>query len=211
MESHFSPNTVLPLLGSATQAIYEALVIGIGFADHLQPDPNDINRHFWAHSARYGAWRHLGQVESNSWRLVPDVPNFGVHLVFAELHTLRLVRSLSNTVPPPGRNIARRVAWTGYSEQLAFEMASAEDGQSTFPPLSLIADWRLDAQGEPSIFVSLPEGPWQYGQNPRCHWRVPLPSNSSTSLDDLYFEGEDGGDPTIQIEVDPMEWGGIEG
>lgn len=211
MESHIGPRKILPLLGNAPEAMYQALVTGIGFADHLQPDAGNVNSHFWSHCVRYRAWRQLGQVESDSWRLVPNVPNFGIHILIGEIHTLRLVRSLSNTVPPPGRNVARRAAWTGYSEQLSFEFASVGEGETTFPPLSLIADWRLDASGEPSISVSLPQGPWQYGQNPRCHWRVALASTSSSRLEDLHFEGEDGGDPTIEIEVDPMEWGGFEG
>ena len=202
MDQPITPSVVLPLLDDAPDTIYEALRLGIGYADNLQPEVE--SQHFWSHSARFGAWRELRRATADKWSLNDRVPNCGIHLTIGGLHTLRVVRSLGNTVPPPGRNASRRVAWKGINEQLSFGLQ--DTGEFVIPPLSLLADWRLDEDREPVVHVSLPIGPWLYGQNPRCHWRVPLPSTNSMSLDELSFQGSDGGDPMVAIEIDPAEW-----
>jgi hypothetical protein len=203
MTQNISPDQVLSMLNDVPDALYEALRVGTSYADGLQPDIE--NQHFWSHSARFGAWRNLCEVTAESWSLRESVPNCGIHLTIAGLHSLRVVRSLSNNVPPPGRNRARRAAWTGINEQLSFELPSGTQGTSA-PLLSLLADWNLDEDREPVIFLSLPIQAWNYGNNPRCHWRVPLRSEGSLALEDLAFPGGDDGDPMISINIDPAEW-----
>jgi hypothetical protein len=190
-------------LDDAPDALYEALRFGSSYADGLQPEVE--NQHFWSHSARFAAWKKLRQVEATNWKLRDGVPNCGIHLTLNGLHNLRVVRSLGNTVPHPGRNNARRAAWQGINEQLSFNLK--DDGGNPIPYLSLIADWSLDEDREPVIYLSLPIGPWHFGQNPRCHWRVPLRSEGSTALEDMSFPGSDDGDPMVAIDIDPAEWG----
>lgn len=197
-----TPSLVVPMLGDAPDALYEALRIGSSYADDLQPEVE--NQHFWSHSARFGAWRNLRQIQAENWTLRDGVPNCAIHLTFNGLHNLRVVRSLGNTVPHPGRNNARKAAWTGINEQMSFDLQEVEG--SSIPLLSLIADWSLDEDREPVIHLSLPIGPWRFGQNPRCHWRIPLLSEKSVALEDMYFPGSDDGDPLIAIDIDPAEW-----
>lgn len=206
MPGEIPSSQVLPLAAEASEALYEAVRYGVGYADSLQPDPDIVDSHFWSHSARFLARNHLRNLQGETWSLRERVSNSGIHLVLGQVHVVRVVKSLSRTIPHPGRNRTRRAAWVGVpqSQQLQFALPMA-GGEGPLPPLSLIADWHLDEDREPRIFLSLPKGPWKYRQNPRVHWRVPLAAGGSPAISDLPdFNGGDPGDPTIW--VDPSEW-----
>ena len=112
--------------------------------------------------------------QSEDYVVRNDIPNFGIHLRFNDLHVARVVRSLAGTTPPPGPNPARRQAWSGVEVQGQLELLT-DDG---LPPLSLIIDWH-DFEGEPLIHVGLPIAPWDYKRSARLHRRVPLPNEEA--------------------------------
>jgi hypothetical protein len=205
MDTHITPEKVLPLLDGISTPLYEALRSGCSFADSIQPDLAAGGAWFWSHCARFSAQQMLASAQSPDWSLVKNVPNNGIHLTIGGIHKVRVVKSLGGEIPPPGRNKARRTAWVGIAQQLTFNLPTT--GCDSIPALSLIADWHLDEDREPVIHLSLPRGPWRYGQDPRCEWRVHLSPGSSLGIDDLAFSGGDEGDPLIEIAVDPPEWG----
>jgi len=200
-----SPEEILPRMAETSEALYEALRLGCGYADTLQPDPTDLDPWFWSHSARFEARRRLKATSGGSWAMVPKVPNCGIHLSIDGLHTVRVVKSLKGDVPHPGGNANRRRAWTGFAvatvtEQLQFALGT-DDCQS--PPLSLIADWHVDDDREPVVHLSLPMGSWKYLQNPRYYWRVLLSPGGSLGIAEMPpFSGQDDGDPFAVIPVD---------
>lgn len=185
-----TPAEVLPLVASLAAPTYKAVQAGIDFADGLMPDDQDVaDPWYWSHSARYAArnqLRHGGAIEG--WKLRPDVPNSGIHFSVDNGHRLRLVRSLHNDVPHPGSNKRRREAWTG-----AVELPLRVSG-SGLPFLNLLFDWAVDINREPVIHVTLPQGPWTYGQPSRVHWRVLLPSDGVLDLSALTFNPSGDGD-----------------
>lgn len=198
-----SPEAVLPLAADAAESLYEALRTGVGYADTLQPEFATADPYFWSHSARFSARQELRKASGESWRMVAGVANSGIHLLVRETHAIRVVKSLDRTVPHPGANHARREAWVGVNVQQRLPLdPGAEDA---IVPLSLIADWHIDPDREPIVYLSLPVAPWKYRENPRCYWRVALPPGGSLPIGQLPgFPGGDDGDVTI--DVDPAEW-----
>lgn len=171
----------------------------MGYADNLQPDPNDRDTWFWSDSARFRTGVQLDAAEKDGWAIVAGVPNYGIHLRVADLHIGRVVRTLHGSTPHPGRNPARRKAWTNFDTQPPVQGQLPLDGQSSLPPLSAILDWH-EHDGEPEIHIGLPIGPWKYQKSPRLHWRVPFPQDGA-ALDTLRFEpGPDEGDSFIEID-----------
>jgi hypothetical protein len=208
MIDYTAPESVLPMLAESAEALYDALRMGTSFADGLQPDKDHLDLHFWSHSARFQARNYLAQGGGLSWTLVSRVPNSGIRMLIDGIHSLRVVKSLDGEIPPPGANKARNDAWVGVGVRNQLALPLGRPGQDlTQQPLSLIADWFLDEQREPIVHVSLPKRPWPFGCDPQCFWRVLLSPGNSLALEDLPgFSGEEGGDPTITIKVDPLEW-----
>jgi hypothetical protein len=203
MDSTPSPETVVPLVAAAAEALYDSLRHGIGYADNQQPDLKAADPWYWSHSARFAALGHLVTIKRVSWDVVPKVPNTGIHIEIGGLHRIRVLRSLNRQAPHPGGNRARERAWVGVPYQLPLALGSLED-----VPLSLIADWHMDEDREPLVYLSLPIGPWKHRENPRYHWRFLLPQGVSVGIEELpSFAGGDDGDPTREIHVDPSEWG----
>jgi hypothetical protein len=190
------PADVLPVVECAIPPLFKALRLGIGYADEQQPDLDDRDPWFWSHSARWRARGHLRSVVAQGWRMNPDVPNSGIHLCIDKIHDLRILRSLGDTAPHPGRNRARREAWIQ-------DTLPPQDG--SLRPLSLLADWRVH-DDEPLIYVSLPKRPWAYGSDPELYWRVPVTGDASQDLANLRFDpGLLPGDVIVTVKVDPAE------
>ncbi len=123
------------------------------------------------------------------------MPNSGIHLSIADIHTIRVLRSFGGTVPHPGSNRKRRRDWVQDRLLLA-------DG---LRPLSLLADWQAH-EDEPLIYVSLPKRPWSYGSDPELHWRVPVTGDTDQDLANLRFDpGLLPGDVMVTVKIDPAE------
>jgi hypothetical protein len=191
-----SPADVLPLVECTVPSLVKALQLGIGYADEQQPDPDDRDQWFWSHSARWRARRQLLSVAAEGWSINPDVSNSGIHLCVDQVHCLRVLRSLGDTVPHPGSNRARRDAWIQ-------DTLPPRDG--SLRPLSLLADWCVH-DDEPRIYLSLPKRPWTYGSDPELYWRVPVTGDASQDLANLRFDpGLLPGDVMVTVKVDPAE------
>lgn len=194
------PDQVVPLLVPAAPALWDGLRAGIEHANSLQPDPDDRNPWYWAHSAR---WKACQRIESaagvgEDWSLVENVPNCGIHLRLDSMHVARVVRSFGGTTPHAGSNKKRARAWSGVQGQLA--LASG----GTLPPLSLIIDWQV-IDDEPIVHVGLPAGNWEYGSTANLFWRVPLP-NADDDLSSLSFEPRvDAGGSLVRLRLDPVD------
>ena len=189
---------MLPLVEPIADLLYAAVDHGCEAANDLLPYHRDP--WYWSHTARFHIkdFLHPRIAEVPSWELRPNVPNCGIHFSLAGLHPVRLVRSLSQDAPPPGRNRSRRDAWTN-APQLDLTL-----GEPEIPLVSLLLDWHLDGNGEPVIHVSIPRGPWAYGSPVRLHWREVLQRPSAASVLSLRFAGDDGGDPLLLL-VDQSE------
>jgi len=195
-----TPRDVVPLLENVISPLYEAFREGIAWADSLQP-AEDRDPFFWSHSARFRARNRLRDADATDWVLVPKVNNFGIHLLVADLHLIRVLRSLEGSTPPPGPNRRRRNAWQQLPA-IQGQLALGSDGD--LPPLSLVADWQTGLD-EPIIHLGLPQEPFGFRQNARLHWRVPLPSDG-LDLASLAFEpGPDPGTAPVTLKVDPAE------
>jgi hypothetical protein len=205
MNCPITPKLVFPMLEEVSSVLYRALDAGIEYADSQQPDDEDFNSHYWSHSARFTAHNYLAHCDGKTWKLVDGIPNFGVHITLNGVHKLRVVKSINNGAPSPGRNKTRQIDWVGYSEQLQFELPF--DGNAPLPPLSLLVDWNADQNREPIVHVSLPNGSWKFGERARVHWRELLTSEANISINDLAFTLTDDGDPTISIETESNEFG----
>ena len=200
-----TPEEVVPLLQPVVGPLRFALEKGIAYANDLQPDPLDRDPWFWSHSARFGALKELlvaghdADLESG-WAVRPGTPNCGIHIRVGQLHTIRVVRSLGRTTPPPGRNRRRREAWNGVPVQGQLRL-----DRGLLCPLSLIVDWH-DDENEPVIHVGLPKGEWSFENrtSPRLHWRVPMPEDG-LDLSGLSFDPGDADDGSL-VEIDPSEW-----
>lgn len=179
---------VLPLFDGIASVVYEAIEHGAEYADDLLDYSDDP--WYWSHSARFAIRNQLrpALAEAERWAMQPRVPNSGVHLLIDNVHTVRLVKSLDQNVPHPGRNLQRRIAWSNGELELTH-------GSDALPIMSLIMDWHMSS-GEPALYVSLPKGPWNYGKATDVHWRHQL-ARSGASIDTLRFQGDDGGDPLI--------------
>jgi len=195
-----TPHDVLPLAECTIPHLAKGLRLGIGFADELQPRTDDRDSWFWSHSARWRTRGHLLSVpKREGWGINPKAPNSGIHLRLQDIHTVRVLRSLSETVPHPGRNRARCDAWM---------QGTMPPNDGTLPALSLLIDWRVrdDEPDEPLIYLSLPKRPWRYGAKPELHWRVPITGDADQDLANLRFEpGMFPGDVMVTIKVDPSE------
>ncbi len=168
----------------------------MGFADNLQPDLDTRNPWFWSDCARFQAGRELA-AEQDEWAMGEAVPSYGIHLRVGELHIGRVVRTLHGSTPHPGRNPARRRAWSNPQPPVQGQLPLG--GEANLPPLSVILDWHERA-GEPEVHIGLPIGPWRYQKAPRLHWRVPLPDDAA-DLDALRFDpGPDTSDTFIEID-----------
>lgn len=192
-----APTDVLPEVECVVPYLAKALRLGIGYADEQQPDPDDRDLWFWSHGARWQARRHLLSVPSRKgWGINPEVPNSGIHLRIADIHDIRVLRSLAGTVPHPGQNRARRKAWVQ-------DTIPPRDGG--LRPLSLLIDWQVH-NDEPLVYLSLPKRPWRYGADPEVHWRIPVTGDTDKDLNNLSFDpGLLPGDVTVTIKVDPAE------
>lgn len=191
-----TPEQVLPLVECAVPSLRKALRIGGSFADEIQPDADERDGHYWSHSARWRARKHLAAVPKDGWYLTPNVPNSGIHLRIGDLHRVRVLRSLGGTVPHPGSNRARRADWV----QNALDLAG--DG---LPALSLLADWQI-FEDEPVIHCSLPRRPWSYTADPEVYWRVPITGDADSDLARLRFDpGLLPGDVFVTVKIDPAE------
>jgi hypothetical protein len=190
-----TPRQVLPILLPAAGPIRNSLRKGVAYADELQPESDTRDPWFWSHSARYSTLRHLAAANSRvgveGWEVRSGVPNCGIHIRLGDLHLARVVRSLSGTTPPPGRNLARQRAWRGVGDPGPQQGQLNLDTDEGLPPLQLIVDWS-DESGEPVIHVGLPSAPWDYRKAPRLHWRVQLP-DEEVDLESLAFPGDVGG------------------
>lgn len=198
-----TPSDVLPLVEPAVDDLRSALRKGVDYADDLQSEfgATEIDRHFWAHSARYRARRHLISIASGaaSWKIAPGISNSAIHLQFEGGHTARVLRSLGGEMPHPGRNRQRRAAWD--NPQLELDLAEGH----RFPLLRLIIDWHV-VDGEPVIHVGLPRCPWDYLSDPVLHWREPI--TGDIDLDSLAFAPaalDDDDEVPITLQVDPAE------
>jgi hypothetical protein len=192
-----SPTDALPLFEPAVCHLTKALRLGIGFADDLQPDPENRDQWFWSHSARWKARNHLVSIASpQGWGITPDVPNSAIHMRLLDIHTVRVLRALGETAPHPGQNRARRRDWF---------QPTIRPNDDSVPPLSLLVDWQV-RNDEPIINLSLPKRPWQYGDPPELYWRVPVTGDTDEDLAKLTFEpGLLPGDVMVTIKVDPAE------
>ncbi len=181
--------------------VSEALLAAIDYANELQPEHDNRDPYFWSHSARYAARKALAKASDRNadWRLVAGVPNSGIHLCLNDLHVVRVLRSVWNTTPSPGRNKARRDAWQQH-RQLQF---SFKDGNREFPPTDLILDWTTDDLDNLVMHLGMPQGVWEHGSNPILAWRVPLPS--ADSLEELSFEGGEDTDVPVSLRIDEAE------
>lgn len=176
-----------------------ALRTAIGFADDVQPDPGARDPWFWSHCARWRACEHLHAVPKNEhhgWTFT-RAPNSGIHIGLAGIHTLRVLRSLGDTVPHPGRNRTRRQVW------MQSAMLPPSDG--SLAPMSMLADWRVK-DDEPHIYASLPKRPWRYKAQPEVYWRVPVTGDADLDLANLQFDpGLLPGEQMVSFKVDPAE------
>jgi hypothetical protein len=192
---------VSPIIEPAVPVLLDALRDGIEYASELQAEEEEFDGYFWAHAARYRTKRALlaARDPSAGWTLIQSRKNSAIHLRFGDLHIARLLRSSDGTTPSPGRNRARRRAYTQSS------LALAPGG---LPPLSLIFDWQ-EEDGEPVLHVGLPKGTWDYKANPVLHWRHRL-DDGGQALAGLAFDpGEDDGDLGVTIAVHASEAGEV--
>ena len=194
------PSEVVPLLDASLPEIRQALLGGIDFANDIQPEPEDRDRWYWAHSARYRARRVL---EANSegaqgWELIADVPNSGIHICIGGLHVVRVLRSAEGTTPAPGHTYRRREAWQQF--RLQFPVDDETEGLS---PLDLVLDWSTDETDTLTMHLGMPLGVWTHGKPPILEWRVLLPSTDD--LEGLTFEGADDHDVPVVLRVDDTE------
>lgn len=192
-----TPQDVLPVAECVVPHLAKALRLGIGYADDQQPDPGDRDQWYWSHSARFRARRHLLSItKREGWGINPKAPNSGIHLRLNDIHKIRVLRSLNETVPHPGRNPARRMTWM---------QGTMPPNDGTLPALSLLIDWRV-IDDEPLVYVSLPKHPWRYKAKPVLYWRVPVTGDTDQDLSNLQFDpGLLPGDQMVSIRVDPAE------
>jgi hypothetical protein len=159
--------------------------VGIEQADRLQPDVIERDNYFWSHSARFYNLRNLrtgDRINRDGWKLIPNVPNTGIHATINDVHTVRVLRSLNGTTPHPGMSKRRREAWRQPPAQLQLFLTGDnrlldEDEPDALMSLNLIVDWHVDRFGEPVIHVGLPESDWEFNEEVRMHWREPLPGS----------------------------------
>ncbi len=187
------------MLSASLPTIQKALLDGIDFASDIQPEPENRDRWYWAHSARYRARRVLeaSSKDAQGWELVAGVPNSGIHILVDGLHKVRVLRSTEGTTPAPGHTRMRRQAW----QQTRFQFPS-KDRAEGLPPLDLVLDWTTDHTDALTIHLGLPKGVWNYGNDPILEWRVPLPSGDD--IEDLAFEIVDEAMPAVLI-IDDTE------
>jgi hypothetical protein len=192
-----TPQDVLPLAECMVPHLAKALRLGIGYADDLQPDTEDRDPWYCSHSARWRARGHLLSVpERKGWGISKKAANSGIHLNIQGIHKVRVLRSLFDTVPHPGRNHARIMTWM---------QGTMPPNDGSLPALSLLADWRV-IDDEPVIYVSLPKHGWSYRAKPVLYWRVPVTGDADLDLANLQFDpGLLPGDRLVSIKVDPAE------
>ena len=163
---------------------------GIDYATSLQPDLEERDQYYWSHSARYKARQVLLGNSGANWRVVGGVPNSGIHLSIDGLTTVRVLRSVGRTTPPPGTNRQRRLAWS----------------QRSLPidqPDTLILDWFTDAEDSLVMNLGLPKGFWHYRSSPQLAWRVQLPSRDD--LTDLTFVPDQEADELVRLRIHETE------
>ena len=194
-----SPSEVVPLLDASLPEIRQALLGGIDFANDIQPEPENRDRWYWAHSARYRARRALeaSSAGAQGWELIAGVPNSGIHVCLGGLHVVRVLRSAEGTTPAPGHTRRRCEAWQQF--RLQFPIDDETEG---LPPLDLVLDWTNDDTDALTMHLGMPLGVWTYGKPPILEWRVLLPS--SDDLEGLTFEGADDDVPVL-LRVDDTE------
>lgn len=191
------PADVLPVIEPWVQPMLDSLHHGIDYANDLQPKDGAVEQWFWAHSARFATRREL---LAQGAPISRTAPNAAIQFTFDGIHHARLVRSLWDDTPHPGRNRRRQAAWVGIGIQGQFAFPSAK---GTLPPLSLLFDWQ-ERGDEPVVHCSLPVGSWRFMQRARLHWRVPLLGGSA--LANLRFDApDDGGEPQIVIDAADVE------
>lgn len=191
-----TPQDVLPVMECAVPHLTKALRLGIGHADDLQPDPDERDPWYWSHSARWRACKHLLAVERPQGWGITKAPNSGIHLQLEDIHAVRVLRSLNDTVPHPGPNHARRMVWM---------QGALPPNDGSLPPLSLLIDWRVK-DDEPYIYASLPRKPWSYRAKPLVYWRVPVTGDADKDLANLQFDpGLLPGEQMVSFKVDPAE------
>jgi hypothetical protein len=214
----------VPLLSNFGPHAWRAIRAGIAQADTQQPERDERDNYYWSHTARFynkSALRIEHAKDRNAdWKLVEDVPNTGIHVLLADVHYVRVLKSLNGTAPNPGRNRQRRNAWVGVQppEQgrllLTRDCTLTTDDSDAFPALNVIVDWHLDEHAEPVVHVGIPAGPWDYAgdlatyaASVRMHWRVPLPG-SEAEYENLRFSSEQAGDDFTEIlHIDDDETG----
>ncbi len=194
-----SPSEVVPLLDASLPEIRQALLGGIDFANDIQPEPENRDRWYWAHSARYRARRALeaSSAGAQSWELIAGVPNSGIHVCLGGLHVVRVLRSAEGTTPAPGHTRRRREAWQQF--RLQFPIDDETEG---LPPLDLVLDWTTDDTDALTMHLGMPLGVWTHGKPPILEWRVLLPYTDD--LEGLAFEGADDDVPVL-LRVDDTE------
>lgn len=194
-----TPQDVLPIMECVVPHLTKALRLGIGHADDLQPDPKTRDSWYWSHSARWRACGHLlsvGKKEQEGWGFTKGA-NSGIHLRLADIHTVRVLRSVHDTVPHPGPNRARRLVW--------MQGSTLPPNDGSLPPLSLLMDWCVE-DDEPCIYASLPRQPWKYRGTPQVYWRVPVTGDAGKDLANLEFNpGLLPGDQMVSFKIDPAE------
>ncbi len=187
----FTPRQGTSLVRDCLPTVRTALENGIDFANHLQPDRQTRDQYYWSHSARFQARQVLLGESGANWSVIEDVPNSGIHLSIGGLTTVRVLRSVGRTTPPPGTNRQRRLAWS----QLHLPSIKHPD--------TLIIDWHTDSEDTLMMGLGLPQGIWQYRSPPQLTWRLQLPSH--VDLSDLAFVPDQEADELVQIKVHDTE------
>lgn len=187
----FTPSQGADLVRDCLPTIRAALEDGIDFANHLQPEGRIRDQYYWSHSARFQARQVLLGESGANWSVVEGVPNSGIHLSIRGLTTVRVLRSVGRTTPPPGANRQRRLAWSQLS------LPSVEQ------PDTLIIDWYTDSEDILVMGLGLPQGIWQYRSPPQLAWRLQLPSHGD--LSDLAFVPDQEADELVRIRVHETE------
>ena len=191
-----TPEAVLPLVEPCRHDIWEALLIGIDYANDLQSDPDDRDWSYWTHSVRFEAGQELKKRSSgdDQWETV-IVANSGLHIRLSGGPYVRVLKSYRGMTPPPGNSRTRRKAW---HQPRLFHISTAELDEGV--PLNLIVDWTTGPDGELLVHLGLPRTVWEPGEDPELYWRIELPFLED--LEDLTFEGAADTDVPIRLRLD---------
>lgn len=202
-----TPERIVPLVDPCLPDTREALLRGIDFANDIQPDPSDRDPWYWSHSARFATRRALEKRadRADGWELVAGVPNGGIHIRLGGLLVVRVLRSVAGTVPAPGGNKSRQMAWQQARLQFPVDrgLGNHHGVIGGLPPLDLILDWTNGVNDALIMHLGMPRGVWELGEDPILAWRVPLPSEDR--IERLVFPGTTETDVPVRLRLDNVE------